>query len=315
MEENKEKHTKNAAKSKLLPLLKDTAAGFCMGVAFIIPGFSGGSVAAILGIYERLVGAIADLFQSFKKSIVILLPILLGLALGAVSLMFPLEWALGAFPLPTVCIFVGLTVGGLPTIAEKLKGRIRPTDVIAFLIPAAVVLAIAFLPISTDKDLFDLSFGGYVLLFLIGILGSSALVIPGISGSMLLLILGYYNPILDLITNNLFKGVNVGTSLLVLACVGVGIIVGFLTISMLMKMLLKKYTRKTYFAIFGFIIGSIPTIFITVIKDFYTSVGASLPSSAPFWIISAALLLAGAALSFGLVLLAKRSRNSIADEE
>ncbi|MBQ8372576.1 MAG: DUF368 domain-containing protein [Clostridia bacterium] len=309
MGENKEKLTKNASKSRLLPLTKDIAAGFGMGVAFIIPGFSGGSVAAILGIYEKLVGAIADIFKSFKRSIVVLAPIVLGLVLGAVSLMFPLEWALGAFPLPTVCIFVGLAIGGMPTIIEKLKGRITLTNIIAFIIPATLVIGVAFLPMSADKNLFDLSFGGYALLFLIGIIGSAALVIPGISGSMLLLILGYYNPILDLITNNLFKGVNVGVALLVLVCVGVGIIVGFIAISVLMKQLLRKYTRGTYFAIFGFIVGSIPTIFITTVKDFYTSVGVSLPTSVPFWIISVLLLLVGAAMSLSLVLVAKRGRS------
>lgn len=310
MEENKDNQVKTGGKSRLLPLIKDTAAGFGMGVAFIIPGFSGGSVAAILGIYEKLVGAIADIFKSFKRSVITLLPVAIGLVLGAVSLMFPLEWALGAFPLPTVCIFVGLAIGGMPTIIEKLKGRITPANVIAFLIPAALVIGVAFLPMSADKNLFDLSFGGYALLFLIGIIGSAALVIPGISGSMLLLILGYYNPILDLITNNLFKGVNVGVALLVLVCVGMGIIVGFIAISVLMKQLLKKYTRGTYFAIFGFIIGSIPTIFITTINDFYTSAGIPLPTSVPFWIISVLLLLVGAAMSLSLVLVAKRGKGS-----
>ena len=68
----------------------DVARGAGIGAAFIIPGFSGGSVAAILGIYEKLIGAIAGIFKSFKRNFMILLPIMLGLILGALALLFPL---------------------------------------------------------------------------------------------------------------------------------------------------------------------------------------------------------------------------------
>ena len=95
-------------------LLLDAVRGVGIGVAFIIPGFSGGSVAAILGIYERLIGAVAEIFTSFKKSITTLLPVCIGMAIGAISLLFPLKWALGEIPLPTVSLFVGLTLGCLP---------------------------------------------------------------------------------------------------------------------------------------------------------------------------------------------------------
>lgn len=310
-EENKENNAEISKKRRLLRTAKDTAAGFGIGVAFIIPGFSGGSVAAILGIYERLVGAIADIFKSFKKSFMVLMPIIIGLVLGAVSLMFPLEWALGCFPLPTVCIFVGLAIGGLPTITDKVKGKVTPSIILSFIISAAVVIAIAFLPMGADKDLFNLDLGGYALLFVIGFIGSVALVVPGISGSMLLLMLGYYNPILSLITQYFFHGKDIGTCILVLGCVGIGIIVGFICISILMKKMLEKHTRGTYAAILGFIIGSIPTIFITTIKDYYTTDGAiSLPSSPAFWIISALLLIIGLLISLGLVLLAKKHSTS-----
>lgn len=305
--ENKEISVKTPKKMQLLRTAKDTAAGFGIGVAFIIPGFSGGSVAAILGIYERLVGAIADIFKSFKKSFTILLPIIIGLVLGAVSLMFPLEWALGNFPLPTVCLFVGLAIGGLPTITDKVKGKVTPSIILSFIISAAVVIAIAFLPMGADKDLFNLDFGGYSLLFVIGFIGSVALVVPGISGSMLLLMLGYYNPILSMITQYFFRGKEIGTCILVLGCVGIGIIVGFICISIVMKKLLEEHTRGTYAAILGFIIGSIPTIFITTVKDYYTDGGAiTLHGSPAFWIISALLLAVGLLLSLGFVILAKK---------
>ena len=295
----------NGAKGGLKSFLIDVVRGCAIGVAFIIPGFSGGSVAAILGIYEKLVGAIADIFKDFKKSILTLLPILIGMVCGIVALLFPLEWALGAYPIPTVCIFVGLALGGLPSITDKLGGKIKVTNIFAFVIPLAAAFSLSFLPIGSDIDLFSLGIGGYALLFVVGLVGSSALVIPGISGSMLLLILGYYNPIVSMVTDNLLQGKNVWLSLAVLGVTGLGVVAGFVLISVIMKRLLISCPRGTHFAILGFILGSIPTIFISTVKESGLSFSALMPNWA-FWLVSALLLLAGVAASLALVIFSKR---------
>lgn len=286
----------------------DAAAGYGIGIAFIIPGFSGGSLAAILGVYERLVGAIAGIFTNFKESIKTLIPIFLGLCAGAISLLYPLGWALSAFPLPTVALFVGLALGGTPQITKNLRGKITWKNMLALALPALVALAICFAPTGADINLLDLNFGGYLLLFAIGILGSSALVIPGISGSMILLILGYYNPLVSIITDHLFRGVDVGISILVLGSAGIGIAVGFIGISVIMKILLSRYRRGTFFAILGFIIGSIPTVFVSTAKDAgYTA--DTLPKSPWYWVACVLLLALGFAISFILVKISGRKEN------
>ena len=287
----------------------DVLRGVAIGIAFIIPGFSGGSVAAILGIYEKLIGAIADIFKSFKKSILTLLPIGIGMVAGIISLLYPLGWALEKFPFPTVCLFVGLAIGGMPSITEKTKGKISATNIIACAIPLLFALSLSFLPIGSDVNLFDLSLGGYALLFIIGLIGSSALVVPGISGSMLLLILGYYNPIVNLATDHLLKGRDIGLSLLVLGCTAMGIGVGFILISALMKLLLKNYQRGTYFAILGFIIGSIPTVYISTAKESGYTI-STLPSSVGHWIVCAGLLAVGILISLSLIRYAQKSDRS-----
>ena len=238
-----------------------------MGVAFIIPGFSGGSVAAILGIYEKLINAVANLTKEFTKSIITLLPIGLGLVAGAVALLFPLGYMLERFPLPTVSIFVGLAIGGIPSMLGRVKGKPTANNLIALSVPLVLAFLIAFAPAGSEVDLFSIGFGGYVILFLVGIVGSSALVVPGISGSMLLLILGYYRPILSLVTEHLFKFKDLGSCILVLGVCGVGMMVGFFGISVIMKYLLDKYPRGTFFAIIGFIIGSLPTVYVSTMKD------------------------------------------------
>lgn len=299
MEESKQK-------SGIKGFLFDILRGAAIGIAFIIPGFSGGSIAAILGIYEKLVGAIAGIFKEFKKSILTLLPIGIGMVAGIISLLFPLSWALGAFPIPTVCIFVGLAIGGLPSITDNCKGKIKTTNVLAFLIPLGLAAALSFLPVQPDVNLLSgLNFGDYALLFVIGLVGSSALVVPGISGSMLLLIFGYYNPIVSLATDHLFKGRDIGQSIAVLCTVGGGIIIGFFLISIVMKWLLANCQRGTYFSILGFIIGSIPTVFISTAKESGLAFSSLMPN-AWYWIVSAVLLLIGFAVSFSLVLFAKK---------
>lgn len=297
------------SKGSLRSFLLDVVRGAAIGVAFIIPGFSGGSIAAILGIYEKLIGAIADIFKSFKKSILTLLPIALGMVCGVIALLFPLGWALEAYPIPTVCIFVGLALGGLPSITDKLTGKIKPTNVLAFAIPLAAAASLSFLPIGSDIDLFSLGFGGYVLLFIVGLVGSSALVVPGISGSMLLLILGYYNPLVSMMTDNLLRGENVGISISVLATAGAGIAVGFVLISVIMKKLLASCPRGTYFAILGFILGSIPTVFISTAKESGLAFSSLMPN-ALYWAVSAVLLLLGVAGSLSLVIFSKKKLGS-----
>ena len=290
----------------------DVLAGFGIGIAFIIPGFSGGSVAAILGIYERLVGAIADIFKGFKRSFMTILPIFIGIVLGAVSLLYPLGWALAAFPIPTAALFVGLALGGLPSLTDNIRGKITPTNIIAFVIPFAIALSLSFVPSLGDANLLASGPLEYAALFFVGILGSSALVVPGISGSMILLILGYYNPIISLITNNFIGGEERLTAFFILMTVGIGIIVGFIGISIVMKQLLCRYKRGTYFAIIGFIIGSVPTVFVSTASDAgYMSEG--FPADPVYWISSVILLLVGAAISLFLVFRARKITKVSAD--
>ena len=308
MEENPAEETRPQTQKKepnrLVEFLLNILRGAAIGVAFIIPGFSGGSVAAILGIYEKLVGSVADLFKHFKKSILFLLPILLGLILGVAALILPIQWGLKNFPLPTVSLFVGLALGGLPSVTEKVKGRPKWTHILALIIPLAFAASLCFLPNAGEKDLLNLNFGGYILLVLIGMVGACALVVPGISGSMLLLIFGYYTPLVQLLTGHLLAGQDVGVSLLVFVCTGVGVIAGFFGISVLMKFLLKKFPRGTYFAIIGFIVGSLPAVYASVLRS-----GGTAMLSNPWYIVaSIAFLLVGAALSFALVMFAQKRR-------
>ena len=276
---------------------RDILTGICIGVAFIIPGFSGGTVAAILGVYERLVKAVSGIFKEFKKSILTLLPIGIGLILGIGVLLFPIGYFLDRFPLPTVSLFVGLAIGALPTMVGRVKEKTNASDIMTLFATLIGVVLLALIPGGTEVNLIGIDLGGYLLLFIVGMVGACALVIPGISGSMLLLILGYYRPLVRLVTDNLLQFKNLGASILILSVCGAGMVVGFFLVSVVMKFLLDKYPRGTYFAIIGFIIGSLPTVYISIMKNSgmlsNTFAIISMPSSVFYYVACIFLLLMG----------------------
>lgn len=273
-------------------VLKDVLCGAAIGIAFIIPGFSGGTVAAILGVYERLVGAIADFFKHFQRSIATLFPIACGMLLGAAALILPIRWGMEYFPLPTVSLFVGLALGGLPPIKRR-AGTCNAKKIALFLAALLLAASLVFLPEATRPEgfLYHLDLGGYALLFLVGLAASCALVIPGISGSMLLLIFGYYTPLVALITDLILFGTQPLKSFSVLAVAAIGIVLGFFAVSAVMRYLLKKYSCETYSAILGFILGSVPCVYTSIVFE----------ASPWTWVASLLSLLVGIALSYAFV--------------
>ncbi len=276
---------------------RDILRGAAIGLAFIVPGFSGGTVAALLGVYEKIIGALTDL-RHFKRSFFTLLPFAIGMAVGIAALIFPIRWALQVYPVPTVTLFIGLSLGGLPALRER-AGKFRAVHLLSFLVPLVAAAGLAFLPHAERAEgfLYDLDILQYLTLFFAFALAACALVVPGISGSMILLIFGYYAPIIDLASNLLFHGTQPLVSIFVLLIAGMGMAFGFIGISYLMKFFLKKFPHGTYFAILGFILGSVAAV--------YASVPASLAT--PWeWVVSLLLLLVGAASSLILCRLAKK---------
>ena len=295
--------------------VRDLAAGVGIGIACIIPGFSGGSVAAILGVYEKMVHATANFFKDMKHSVLTLLPIILGVFGGIIALMFPIQIMLARFPLPTISLFVGLAIGGIPSITDKVKGgKMGPKSITALVIPMLCAAAISFIPMGSEVNLFDINIGGYFMLILVGAIGSCALVIPGISGSMLLVIMGYYNPVVSLMTEHLLKFKDVGVSTVALSAFGIGMVGGFFLVSVIMKQLLIKHTRGTYLAIIGFIIGSLPAVYVSTMKDANmisdTFDLIQIPTSPWHYVVCALLLVGGIVTTYVLATIATKKTKS-----
>ena len=241
--------------------------GFIMGIANIIPGVSGGTLAIILGIYEDFINAISHFFSDFKKNILFLLPVFLGMGVAILSMSNVISFSYKHVPIATTLFFVGLVLGGIPLLTKKLKeSKGNKKSVINYLIFVLTFALVIFMALADtifsgigDINLTKITIVKGIILFFVGIIAAGTMVIPGVSGSLVLMLLGFYYPIIDTIKdlihfNHLFSNV------IVLGIFGVGVLVGIIGISKLFEYLFKKQETKTYFGVLGFIYASILAI-------------------------------------------------------
>lgn len=106
-------------KDTLITILKSSL----IGVACIVPGVSGGTLAVILGLYDKILFSISNLRKDFKNSIKFLWPIVLGIAIGLGATIYPIKLAFQHFPLPTIVFFVGLILGSLPSLCKNIRRK------------------------------------------------------------------------------------------------------------------------------------------------------------------------------------------------
>lgn len=243
--------------------IKDILKGMVIGIANIIPGVSGGTMMVAMGIYDKLIHCITHIFKEFKKSVLFLLPIAIGMGIAVVGGTLGIELLFEKFPVQTNLLFIGLIVGGLPAIWKNVKGNsIRFGHILAFAAFFALVVVMAFLG-ETEGNAVDLSFNlmNVLKLFGVGVIAAGTMVIPGVSGSMVLLLLGYYNPIVSAINDFLgaltsFDMNGILTGIGILMPFGIGVIVGVLAIAKVIEFVFNKFPLYAYWAIIGLIIAS-----------------------------------------------------------
>lgn len=245
-------------KEKLVLVIK----GFFMGIANIIPGVSGGTLAITMGIYESLIGAISHFFKNLKKNILFLIPIGIGAIIAVLVGSKIIEYSLNEFPLPTILFFTGLILGGIPMLFNKVKRDINLKNLFICILTFAFVIGLMFLKTGRDVSFQNMNIFNYIILFLVGIVAAATMIIPGISGSFMLMVMGYYKPILNTI-NQLTSFHNIVDHILVLFPFGLGILIGFVGIAKILEFLFKKFEVLTYFGIIGFVLASIIGIFVS----------------------------------------------------
>ena len=251
-------------------MIKSVLKGMVIGIANIIPGVSGGTMMVAMGIYDKLIHCITHLFSEFKKSVLFLLPIAVGMLIAIAGSSFGLSWLFENFPIQTNLLFVGLILGGLPAICKKVKGnKIKIGHILAGILFFALVVVFAAMG-ESEGAAADLSLGiGNVLkLFGVGIIASATMVIPGVSGSMVLMLMGFYHPVLNAIKDFFLslaafdmQGILKGCGILI--PFGIGVVAGIFAIAKLVEIIFEKFPLYAYWAIIGLIVSSPLAIFLT----------------------------------------------------
>ena len=238
--------------------LRGALGGVLMGLANLVPGISGGTMLLAAGVYPSFIEAIAEIstLRFRSRSIIVLASIVASAALAILllagtikDLVIDHRWAMYS-------LFIGLTLGGIPLI-WRLARPATPA-----LWGGAAAAFAAMVAMATTEA----AGGGgpsVFLLFLSGLAGASAMILPGVSGGYLLLLLGQYESILgaiDLLKTGLVGG---GGSTAVMEAagvvipVGIGVLVGVVGVSNLLRWLLRRYAKATLGALLGLLVGAV----------------------------------------------------------
>lgn len=235
---------------------KNIYRGLIMGASDVVPGVSGGTIAVLLGIYNRLIEAINGIFtKGWKEHIKFLLPLVIGVGLSIFSLSHLMKWLFKNHAGLTYFFFLGLIIGILPYLFRESNAR-QAFKIRHVLLLIIGILLLIIMPTPADVNEGEViqifTTKTYVYLFISACLASAAMILPGISGSLVFLILGVYPTVISAVSD---------IDLLLIAIIGIGIIFGIIVMSKLIQFFFNRYRVATFAAIIGLVIGSIFVIF------------------------------------------------------
>lgn len=233
--------------------IQTTVKGFIVGGTMLVPGVSGGSMAMILGIYDRLIAAVSSAASGKKDSLLFLLLFSAGGGLGILLFSKPLLHLIETYPVPTLYFFLGAVGGSIPMTLKQAEVKKFSWKVLLYIfLGIAAVSLFSLLP----SDLFQpgpASGAGYLfLLLLTGFVAAIALVLPGISVSYLLLLMGLYDKTLLAVSQ---------FHLSFLLPLAAGVLLGVISTTKTLEKAMKSYPHATYLVILGFVLGSMAELF------------------------------------------------------
>lgn len=258
-------------------IFKQGILGLFIGLAVIIPGFSGAQIAILFKLYDKLMAALGNLFN--KKSLLFLLPIavggILGFVMGLVSVKLLLEISLFA----VVACFAGLMLGGMPSVIKEVKDypfkpRLLVNSLIGLLIPLTISILAVTLKVDLGNLLMNTPWYMYLLCLVIGVLVALTQLIPGLSATALLMTFGLYDALMSSISLEFWQANP--QVLAIYVCLVTGAIAGVILISKFITKMLAQHKQGFYYLIIGLCFGSIITMFYNPeIVEFYTNWNAS----------------------------------------
>lgn len=182
-----------------MDMVKFVIFGAIVGVANIIPGVSGGTMAVILKIYDRLIETLS--LKNVKKNLPFIIPLGIGAAVGIVLFSKAIEFLLGNYPMATNFTFMGLILGSIPMIFQRARGeKMEAKGMVSFLVALVVMVVIALLKPAESNAVLALTPLNLLILFGASAISTFAMILPGISGSFVMLVLGVYTTVLTSIS-------------------------------------------------------------------------------------------------------------------
>lgn len=237
-----------------------------MALADSVPGVSGGTVAFVLGFYDKFINSLNTLIsrkKDKKSSISFLIKLGIGWVIGMAIASLILSNLFETHIYQVSSLFIGFIIFAIPLIVKEEKQNIegKYKNLIFTIIGIIIVSAITYFNPQTGSetsiDITNLNFGLAIYVFVAGMIAISAMILPGISGSTLLLIFGLYVPIITGIKETLHLNL---AYIPVLFVFGLGILTGIALVIKLVKKALEKYRSQTIYLILGLMVGSIYAI-------------------------------------------------------
>lgn len=236
---------------------KNFLAGILVGLANITPGLCSATVAIVIGVYDQIVIALSLDFRYIKQHFWSLMCTALGIAIGIFGFSFLIDYLMTNFEISSTYFFLGLLLGTTPVLVTRARKIAEDTPhawlkYVVFAVFFAIIASLIFIHPEQSAVFNKLTLKTAGLLFLGGILGAVAVILPGLSGSFLLLMLGVYTSIISAI-----KTLNI----LFILPFAFGMVFGLVFGAKMMKALLKRYPKLTYFGIIGMVFGSVVSVF------------------------------------------------------
>lgn len=240
--------------------------GFCMALADSVPGVSGGTIAFLMGFYDKFIGSldavVSGNMKQKRNSLTYLLKLGIGWIAGFILAVIVLSSLFERYIYNVSSLFIGFIIFAIPIVINEEKECLKSRKGMIFfvLIGIAIVSAITYFnPVNAD-NIFSLSSPNpfmYLYVFVTGAIAICAMILPGISGSTLLLIFGIYLPIIKSIREVLSFNLQ---PLPILAAFLLGVLIGIVSIIKIIKIFLERHRAAAIYLIIGLMIGSLYAI-------------------------------------------------------
>ena len=234
--------------------------GFIIGIGKIIPGVSGALLAILMGVYDKSIFYINNFKDNRRESIKYLFPLGIGIILSVMLFSKVISYLLIKYYTMTMLFFVGLIIGTISSVKEKVMTK----DYYLVIISVSIFLFLTFIGIG-DEYLLKGDVTDLIVFFISGIFEAMGTVIPAISSTALLMSIGTYKSIVTCI-GNIMNISLIMDNLRIIVPFGIGTIIGTIIVVKVVDYMFRRYYHKVYAIIFGLLIATIVTMIINTFK-------------------------------------------------